>query len=262
MATSHLHRPSSPAFVTLDFDLPAPALALAPTEVRDLRADFVKKDAALQAALDEVVTPAEVLAENAAAITAAVNAGRKVPATVSQPEAEARAALSVRKVDEATGAAYKAATAYEASLIAHRPAIREALAPAFHTADEEAAEARRIAAEKDAQRAMILAAYATLDNAAALADDTAASERTHRHRNALNNARSGVADTTVVATDYLASDQYRAARKGQAHYDSVIQAMAGLRAIRNGDRRFMTYADRARAEGRLIERLHGLGVRV
>jgi hypothetical protein len=262
MATRHVHRPSSPASVALDFDLPASLLASAPAEVRDLRTAYTEAETALQAALDEVVTPAEVLGDNASAIKAAVNAGRKVPQVVSAPEAEARAALSVAKANDAARVAYKTATAFEASLIAHRSAIREALSPAFREADEEAQEARRIASEKEARRGMILAVFATLDNAVALADDIAAVERTHRHRNALAAERRERADeATQVSADLLESDNYVTARKGQAHYDVVRQARAELQTIRNGDRRFLTYADRARAEAALVVQLRGLGVR-
>lgn len=262
MATQHMHRPSSPASVALDFDLPAALLASAPAEVRDLRAAYTKADAALRAALDEVVTPAEVLADNASAIKTAVTAGRKVPQVISEPEAEARAALSVARVDDAVRVAYKAATAFETSLIAHRSAIREALAPAFREADSEAQAARRIATEKEARRGTILAAFNALDNAVALADDTATGERTHRHRNALAEARQRADETGPAAGDLIESEHYLTAKKGQAHYDAVRQARAELQAIRNGDRRFTTMAARGQAEAVLEGRLRGLGVQV
>lgn len=261
MASMSVHRPSSPASVALTFDLPAAVLALAPAEVRDFRAAYAKADAALRAALEEVVTPAVVLADNASAIEAAVTAGRKVPQVISEPEAEARAALSVARVNDAARTAYKAATAFEASLITHRPAIREVLAPPFHEADKEDREAQRIAEEKKARRRMILAAFNTLDNAVALADDTATGERTHRHRAALAEARQRANETGPVVADLIESKHYVIARKGEAHFDAVREATAKLTSIRSGDLRFLTYADRAKAEADVLARLETLGFR-
>ena len=55
--------------------------------------------------------------------------------------------------------------------------------------------------------------------------------------------------------DLLQSEEYLLARKGESAVALVRELTADLAAIRNGDRKFLSYAARARAEARIPDAL-------
>jgi hypothetical protein len=262
MATIHQHRPSSPGYVKLDFTvLPSLLTDEEFAPIHELRAAYDAAQAAVASAHEALDHAKEAPGARRAAISRAVREGKRVPPEMSDAEAEARVTLATADLNNTLRSAKCAADEYEAALIASRPAIRQALAPLFKQADEEAAEAQRIAAEKSGRRSMILATFHTLDARTAEAADLGTGERTHRHRNALNAAQAQAGDpAAAVAVDLLESAEYQLARKGQAHYDAVRQARAELDAIHNGDRRFVDVASKVKALSEVQERLRGLGV--
>jgi hypothetical protein len=259
MATRTPHRPAGPASVSLDFEVPPSLLTgddLAP--VRALHAAYLDARTGLDAALDEVITAADLQAENAAAIRSAVIAGKKPPAAVSEAEAEARATLSVAKVNDAARAAHQAGTAYEAALLEHRSAIRAALVPAFREADAEYADAQRVADAASARRSTVLVTLNTLDTATASAEQKAASERNHRFVNAVAAARTRLGETATVEADLLESQEYLLARKGAEAVAEVAAIEASLRASRDDFSRGVPIQKIAAREVTLKARLRAL----
>lgn len=227
MAKHHAHRDRDPGRVTLDHYVPDALLTgadLAP--VREAYAAYLTAQGAVSDAHERLESAKEAKANRAAEIQAAVLAGKKVPAAISEEEAEAMEKAAASGLASALRDAFAAATAYERALTTHRSAARKALIPAFRRASEQAAAARQAAELAEGKRDAILSALNGIDMAAAEAEQAASGEpRGSRMTGAVHAARRRLGRYAATEADLLTSEEYVLAARGTA----IVEAARELR---------------------------------
>ncbi|WP_228943344.1 hypothetical protein [Nocardioides sp. Leaf374] len=168
MAKKHAHRPSTPGYVELHTDAAKvpPTVLTGPdlSPVRNLHAAYMEAQADVEAHHDELDSALAAPAERDAAIRAAVQMGKRVPPAISEVEAQAKVKVATDALAASLNRAKAAGDAYEAGLLKHRAAIREALLPSFRALHAEAIEAQRQADAIAAKRVAVLSALNALDH--------------------------------------------------------------------------------------------------